>query len=144
VIDVDDLPALAVRLQHDAGLPATLAASFDAFEAIRRLARRCQDVDPDLFAAFMTTASEAADGRDVITTAPSLPPGRAAPPATAPMPADGPAAAADAITALTIVLARRLDDVAGQAVTPGDRAACHDAAEAASRIRQLMTSGARP
>jgi hypothetical protein len=141
---MNDLPALDARLHHGADLPATLAASFDAFEAIRSLARRCQDVDPDLFAAFMTTASEAADGRDAITTAPSLPLGAADPPDTAPMPADDPAAAADAITALATVLARRLDDAADQSATPGDRAACRDAAEAASGIRQVMTSGDRP
>jgi hypothetical protein len=141
---MDDLRTLAARLQHDADLPAVLAASFDAFEVIRRLARRCQNLDPDLFAAFMSTAAAAADGRDAITTAPSLPPGPATQPDTTPMPAADPAAAADAITALAIILATRLDDAAGRSATPGDRAACEDAGDAARQIRQLMTSGDLP
>jgi hypothetical protein len=140
---MNDLRALAVRLQHDTDLPTTLATSFDAFEAIRRLARRCQNLDPDLFAAFMSTAAAAADGRDAITTAPSLPPGPAAQPEMTTLPAD-PAPAADAIAALAIILATQLDGAADQSTTPGDRAACEDAGNAARQIRQLMTSGDLP
>ena len=36
-------------------------------------ARDCQDRVPELFAAFMTTADAAVDGREALTTAPSLP-----------------------------------------------------------------------
>jgi len=67
-------------LRDAAGLPDTLAASFDAFEAVRELARGCEDKVPALFAAFMTTADAAVDGREAVTIAPSLPPtGVAAP-----------------------------------------------------------------
>ncbi len=64
----------AARLRQGASLAGTLAASFDAFEAIRQLARQCEDMSPDLFAAFMSAAAEAADGRDAITSVTALPP----------------------------------------------------------------------
>ena len=60
-------------LRDAASLPDTLAASFDAFEAVRELARGCEDKVPALFAAFMTTADAAVDGREAVTIAPSLP-----------------------------------------------------------------------
>jgi hypothetical protein len=49
-----------------------LAASFDAFEAIRVVARGSEDLAPWLFAAFMTAADAAVDGTQAITVAPSL------------------------------------------------------------------------
>jgi hypothetical protein len=56
-----------------ADLPETLAAGFDAFEAVRMTARDYQDRVPGLFPAFMTTADAAVDGREALTIAPSLP-----------------------------------------------------------------------
>ena len=64
---------IEARLRQAASLPEALAAGFDAFEAIRMAARDCQDRVPELFAAFMTTADAAVDGREALTIAPSLP-----------------------------------------------------------------------
>lgn len=137
-----DMARLSSLRQQGAGLPGTLAASFDAFEAIRHLARQCQDQEPDLFAAFMTTASAAADGRDAITTAPALPPpDPATPQDNQPAPPTDPGTAADAIAALAALLARRLDHTTTLTSTTGDRIACQDAADAASQIHQLMIRG---
>src|SRR5271155_5592759 len=97
-------------------LAETLAAAFDGFEAIRRLARSCEDSTPDLFAAFMSAASAAADGRDAAGSAPAL----------ADHPAHGPAGilpgseadpddAADLIAGLAATLAARLEHATGQA-----------------------------
>lgn len=61
------------RVRQAASLPEILDAGFDAFEAIRISARTCQDQIPGLFAAFMTTADAAVDGREALTIAPSLP-----------------------------------------------------------------------
>src|SRR5260370_3615896 len=66
---------VAARLRQAATLPDVLAASFDAFEVIRLLACGNEDRVPGLFAAFMTAADAAVDGREAITAAPSLPPG---------------------------------------------------------------------
>ena len=126
---------------RQSSLPGTLAASFDAFEAIRLLARGNEHRDPGLFAAFMMAADAAVDGREAITTSPSLPP------ATRPQPAVSPAAGAglddiaDAMAGLAAQLADCLPRAAAMAEMPGDRAACEQAAHAAGQIRQLMARG---
>ena len=73
VSDMPEANDIAERLRQAASLPEILAAGFDAFEAIRLAARDCQDRVPGLFAAFMTTADAAVDGREALTIAPSLP-----------------------------------------------------------------------
>ena len=139
VSDVPGANGIAARLRQAASLPEVLAAGFDAFEAIRIAARDCQDRVPGLFAAFMTAADAAVDGREALTIAPSLPPGGGPGPGVA-MPAGaGAGQAAGALAALAAVLRDRLADAATRAVLPGDRAACQDAAGAAGRIWQLMT-----
>ena len=127
------------RLRQAAGLPQTLAAGFDAFEAIRMAARDYQDRVPELFAAFMTTADTAVDGRKLSPSRPHSPSMVAPSPALRcqavrmrvrppmPWPRSQPCSA--------IVSA----DAAALADTPGDRAACQEAAAAAGRICQLMT-----
>jgi hypothetical protein len=65
---------IQARLRDAAALPEILAVSFDAFEAIRLTARSCTDRTPQLFAAFMTTAGAATEGREAITAAPRSPP----------------------------------------------------------------------
>ena len=70
-----DVEAIVARLRDARSLPELLAVSFDAFEAIRVLARGSEDIAPALFAAFMTAADAAVDGREAITIAPSLSPG---------------------------------------------------------------------
>ena len=110
---VQDVEALATRLREACSLPELLAVSFEAFEAIRVLARRSEDTVPWLFAAFMMAADAAVDGREAITIAPSLSP---APSGT--LPASPPAADAeiktitDAIAALGGLLDERLTDAA--------------------------------
>jgi hypothetical protein len=59
---VRDIGGIITRLRDAASVPDILPAAFDAFEAIRRLARDCEDTVPALFAAFMTTADAAVDG----------------------------------------------------------------------------------
>jgi hypothetical protein len=139
VNEVPETASIGMRLERAASLPEVLAVGFDAFEAIRVTARHHQDQVPALFAAFMTTADAAVDGREAITIAPSLPTAPAARPGP-PLTADaGTGQAADTVAALAAVLRDRLTDAAAQAGTPGDRAACQDAADAAGRICQLMT-----
>jgi hypothetical protein len=126
------------RIQRVSSLPETLAACFDAFEIIRLAASACVDEVPELFAAFMTTAGAAVEGREAITAAPSLPPG----------PADiqGSSLAANATLEETMaalvnlgeLLADRLSQAAAAAALPADRMACEEAAGAARRVRHLM------
>ena len=134
-----DVEAIAARLRAAQSLPELLAVSFDAFEAIRVLARGSEGVVPALFAAFMTVADTAVDGREAITIAPSLSPAPGGTLATTP-PAAG--ADIDTITVALAALGELLDEclarAADRALIPGDRAACQEAAKAGRRIHQLM------
>ncbi len=141
MISVPEANSIEVRLEHAASLPETLAASLDAFEVIRMAARDCQDRVPELFAAFMTTADAAVDGREALTVAPSLPPaGGAGPDDAVPTGADA-GQVAEALAALAVVLGDRLSYAAALADLPGDRVACQDAAQSAGQICQLMARG---
>jgi hypothetical protein len=144
--DLGQVGHLQGRLQQALSLPGTLALSFDAFEAIRVLARQSQDRVPGLFAAFMTTADAAVDGREAVTIAPSLPP-----PGLSTAPSVGPAADTEldeliaALAQLAGLLADRLNRAAAGATLAADRAACEEAAAAAQQIRTLMArSDERP
>jgi hypothetical protein len=126
---------------HQAGLPQALGLAFETFEAIRQLARRYENQSPDLFAAFMSAAVAAADGRDAVLTAHTVPshtPGPDEP--SQPGPGADQHEVADSIAASAAALATRLDHAAGRAETTQDRQACHDAAAAARHIRDLLAS----
>lgn len=137
---MEEITRVAERLRASSDLGETLAAGFDAFEAIRAAARDGED-DTDLFAAFLLTAGAAVEGRNAVAAAPSLPPARGVTP-------DGtrPASIAPgtiqemtaALATLGELLARRLAGAAASAATPGDRAACGGAARAARQIHQLL------
>jgi hypothetical protein len=73
VSEAPETSSAEVRLRLAPTLPEILDASFDAFEVIRITARSCQGQIPGMFAAFMTAADAAVDGREALTTAPSLP-----------------------------------------------------------------------
>jgi hypothetical protein len=133
------IDAIKTRLQEAQDLPALLTAGFDAFETIRALARSSEDENPALFAAFMTAADAAVDGREALTIAPSLPPGRAGPPASRSPAASGTAGqVTGALADLAGVLRSCLTAAASRASLPGDRGACQKAAAAAGHIRFLM------
>ena len=136
-------PAAAeVRLRQASDLPEILAASFDAFEVVRLLARRSEDRVAGLFAAFMCTADAAVDGREAVTIAPSLPVLNAS--TVAP---GEPTASADldlvieSLTTLGALLDDRLTGAGATAADLGDRVACQGGAAAARRICRLMGRG---
>jgi len=130
---------LAERLRDARGFPELLAVCFEAFEVIRKTARGCEDHAPELFAAFMSCADAAVDGREAITAAPSVV--RAV---RVPISYDGAAAQADmtgvmaGLASLGVLLGDSLDSAAAVATAAGDRTACQEAARAARRITQLM------
>jgi hypothetical protein len=130
------------RLRQASDLPEILAASFDAFEVIRLLARRSEDRAVGLFAAFMCTADAAVDGREAVTIAPSLPVLDAS--TVAP---GEPTASADLdlvierLATLGALLDERLTRAGVTAADLGDCAACQGGAAAARRICWLMGRG---
>lgn len=128
-------------LDPDTGLPQALGHAFDTFESIRQLARACEDQSPDLFAAFMSAAVAAADGRDGVLTADTAPthiPGIGGPSQLTP--GADPREVADSIAASAATLVSHLDHAANLTQTSQDQRACHDAAGAARQIHQLLAS----
>jgi hypothetical protein len=135
------IPGTLQRLQHAAGLAAVLDAAYDAFEDMLQAIRACEDPASGLFAAFVMAAASAADGRDAILFAPSLPPGQGSnTPATSNEEPAGESAAsiAGAAAGLSRVLAARLTEAWETAADPGDRAACADAVCCAQSIAGLL------
>ncbi len=125
----------------DADMTEILGHAYDAFETIRELARCWEDRSPVLFAAFMSAAGAATDGRDAILTAASrLPRASEAAEPGMPLPGSSPADVADWIAALASWLATTLNRVSGVAEVRLDRHACRDAAAAARQIHPLMAS----
>jgi len=138
---VHQINAIEDRLRRSTTMPDSLAASFDAFETIRLIARNHELQAPELFAAFMTTAAAAVEGRDAITAAPSLPSASGHPPqygGPASAPEAGIDSIADALAGLAAILGSHLTRAAARATAAADRAACQDAARSARQIRQLM------
>jgi hypothetical protein len=133
-----ELHAIASRLRGGSTLAELLAAGFDAFETIRPAARACEDRTPDLFAAFMTAAGTAVDGRNALGGAPSLPPPTGPPPVITVSATAGAAHIADELAALAALLAQRLAEAGAWAFLADDRAACQHATRAARHIHRLL------
>jgi hypothetical protein len=138
-----ELDAIAARLREGTTLAALLDAGFDAFEVIRLVARASEDLAPDLFAAFITAAGTAVEGRNALGDAPSFRPATGPPPAVAVSTTAGAGQVADELVALATLLAQRLAEAGAQAVREGDRAACQYATCAAAGIRRLLAPGPR-
>jgi hypothetical protein len=140
-------PILKVRecLQHAAGLAEVLDTAYDAFEQMLLAIRVHENPASGLFAAFVMAAVSAADGRDAVGFAPSLPPRRGG---GAPGDDNGPQARASAesiaepVAGLSRPLAARLTQAGESAADPGDRAACADAVRCAESIYALLHRGA--
>jgi hypothetical protein len=134
------------NLETAFGMPAILTASYSAFDQLLLAIREHEERAEGLFAAFVMAAVSAADGRDALTSAPSLP-------LPLPRPSDMTSQAedpagwasiddiADEVAGLGQVLADRLTHIARQAGDPLDRTACANSAQSASAIRSLL---ARP
>ena len=135
------LTAAADRFRAAHGLPATLDAACDAFEQILTvIAGYERATSTGLAITFLFAATQAANGRDAMLFAPSLPP--TARHASAPAGEQREPNARDIktpIAALAELLARGLGHTATTAADGADRAACHDAAACATRIHYLLT-----
>jgi hypothetical protein len=136
-----NIAAARNRLQQAGDLPAVLDAACDAFEDA--LAVLCDHQDPadDMFVTFIMATTCAANGREAVLFAPSLPPHRLH---TTPQAREDPhrGSAGDAVSALAALsqlLVARLVQAAAWARDHGDRTACHGAARSAREIHSLLT-----
>jgi hypothetical protein len=136
-----NIAAARNRLQRAGDLPAVLDAACDAFEDM--LAILCDHQDPadDKFITFVMAATCAANGRDAILFAPSLPAQRLHPTREAGERPNG-GSAADVVSELATLsqlLVARLVQASVWAGDHGDRTACRDAARSAREIHSLLT-----
>ena len=126
------------RFRQAHGLPAVLDAACDAFEAILTVIGDYEDaISNGGVITFLLVATQAANGRDALLFAPSLPP-RALHPMAAP---DEPDSASDIKTSVAEVsqlLATGLARTATTITDGADLAACRDAATCAAQISGLL------
>lgn len=138
---MEHIDIVRARLEHATGLPALLDAAYAAFEDMLTAIEARQDPSTGAFAAFVMAGAAAANGRNVVAAAPSLPPapsGDLARTQTRP-PGGLPAEAAAAIlAALSQLLASRLTQASDLPAGLGDRVACAQAARHAASICSLL------
>jgi hypothetical protein len=136
-----DVTADLDRLRQAGGLAAVLDAARDGFEDM--LSVLWDHIDPTeaMFIPLLTAATCAADGRDAILFAPSLPPRRrhTTPPSETDPAPDSVDELTGAIAGLCELLASRLAEATAGAADHGDQAACHDAARYARQIHDVLT-----
>lgn len=138
------LTAARDHLQQAPGLAAVLDAACDAFEDILAVIRDHEDTQ-GMNIPFLLAATQAANGRDAILFAPSLPPRRLHQPwaPAAAEPAADPQAITTAIVELSSLLATRLEQAVSLLPASGDRSACQDAARSAQQIHALLAGEGR-
>ncbi len=128
-------------LQRARGLPSVLDAACDAFEDILAVIGAYEETTTStgMALAFLLVATQAANGRDAVLFAPSLPP-RSLRPRQAPvLPERGSAGNIKAsVAGLSLLLASRLACAATTAGAGADQAACHDAARYARTVHDLL------
>lgn len=135
------LTTAADRFRAAHGLPATLDAACDAFEQILTVIADYEEATSTGMAlTFLFAATQAANGRDAMLFAPSLPLVALHAPAPAGEQREWNAHDIKSpIAGLAELLARGLGHTATVAASGADRAACHDAAACATRIHYLLT-----
>src|SRR6266568_8301344 len=102
------------RLQEADGLAAVLDAAYAAFEGMVSVIHPVQDPASGLFTAFVMAAASAADGRNALALAPSLPghPLLAGPAEQRPWPGAPPERVAEVVAGLSHLVAERLTQAA--------------------------------
>jgi len=137
-----NIAAASGHLRRATGTAALLDAAYGAFEEL--LSALWERIDPGeaAFVPLLMAATFAANGRDAVLFAASLPPRRLpTPPAPGLAPGEnGGEGAGDDLAGLSLLLAARLAEAADGALDRGDRAACHDAAGYARQIHDLLTT----
>ena len=144
---MDQIESARARVQQAVGLPAVLDAAYDAFEQMLAAITIQQDRGGGAFAAFVMSGTAAANGRDALAAATSLPPvssgdlASMAAKASRDLPMED---AAAALASLSQLLSRRLTDASDHTADVGDRLACAQAARHAADICSLLGGTPEP
>lgn len=125
------------RLEGATGLAEIFSTACDAFELMLPVIEEQQDPAGGAFTSFVIAATYAANGRDALLFAPSLPAGAAhrTPPATQASTID----VAIELTRLCRLVDTRLTHAAALAADQADALACAQARRQASRLVSLLT-----
>ena len=128
------------RLEGARDLAEILTAAHDAFDEILSAFDRYENGPGPFYAALIMAGPAAADGRNTIGMALSLPP----PERDGPLPPEpvnelSAQEVADAVAGLAALAARTLRIAAAAVNSPADRSTCVQAAQYADEVRGLMT-----
>jgi hypothetical protein len=128
--------------QPGRGLEALLQAAWEAFGVLARGCRVGADRYGELFAAFSFACVAAAQGRQLLWAAPSLPQDCGWETSGEEAVEENEEQLAGDLAGLAGVLSARLAAAASQAKDAGDGGACADAAQQAGQIHTLLAPGA--
>lgn len=135
------IDAARARLEDASELPDVLDAAYDAFEDMLGAIEAQQDPSTGAFAAFVMVGAAAANGRNALAAAPSLPPascGDAAGTTVGSSRGLSADAAPAVLAALSQLLITRLTRASSPPAGLGDRVACAQAARHAASICSLL------
>jgi hypothetical protein len=133
-----EIDRMRIRLTASGHLASPLAAAWDAFTLIQTLTDASAERSRDMYAAFMFAGATAAEGREAVGAAPSMPAG-SGPPRRPRQPATEDAREiADELAAPATALGVLLAAAGHRAGNSGDWLACEHGGWQASRIRDLL------
>jgi hypothetical protein len=144
---MDRIASARARVEQAIGLPAVLDAAYDAFEQLLAAITSQQDRGGAAFAAFVMSGTAAANGRDALAAAPSLPPvssGEIASMASESALELRTQDTAAVLARLSQLLSRRLTDASDHTADAGDRLACAQAARHAADVCSLLGGTPEP
>jgi hypothetical protein len=138
-----DIADIRIRLLAATRPEDLLTAALEAFNLALAVCHARQDSTDPRFTAFVMAAIHAAEGRDAIAFAPSLPAG-----CVSVNPesehgghgSSGSGLSAGDLAELLVVLREELAQLAQTAMRPADRQACADGSRCARAIHQLLGS----
>jgi hypothetical protein len=137
------LTAAGDRFGQARGLAVVLDAACDAFEEILAVIGDCEDASDALVVPLLLAATQAANGRDAVLFAPSLPARRLHQMEQAGEEPErgGAQDIISSVTGLCQLLASGLEGTATGVANVADRAACRDAGRHARAVHALLTGG---
>ena len=140
---MDRLRSARERIATATDLPGILDAAYDAFEDMLAVLRLHQEDDESAFPAYVVAAAAAANGRDWIAGADTLPSAKSRDHADDLPEGTSVTDIAQVVAALSSELSAQLAATAARVADPGDRVCCQGAATEAAAIAVLL-SGANP
>ena len=128
------------RLEEARSLAEILSACYDAFGGMLSAFDHYENGRGTFYAALIMAGPAAADGRNTIGMAPSLPPtDRDGPRWSEPAKEPNAQEVADSVALIATLVERKLRIAAAAATSVADRSACLQAAQYADEVRGFMT-----